>query len=126
MRNITTAYITLPLYFNLTHFIKVTHKNQRYGTVACNLPADIGKKKLTILRYVYRSELSYARLEGDDARKLDRMFNRQMCLIEVNPGRLLLPPKYEELGDRIRAMEVRTSDVWVISYPRTGIRCYMV
>ncbi|KDR09671.1 hypothetical protein L798_00767, partial [Zootermopsis nevadensis] len=65
-------------------------------------------------------ELSYARLEGDDARKLDRMFNRQMCLIEVNPGRLLLPPKYEELGDRIRAMEVRTSDVWVISYPRTG------
>jgi hypothetical protein len=49
------------------------------------------------------------------------MFNRQMCLIEVNPGRLLLPSKYEELGDRIRAMEVRPSDVWVISYPRTGV-----
>jgi hypothetical protein len=48
------------------------------------------------------------------------MFNRQNCLIEVNPGRMLLPEKYKELGDRIRAMEVRPSDVWVVSYPRTG------
>lgn len=61
------------------------------------------------------------RLEGDDARKLDRMFNKETCLIQVNPGGMLLPPKYEEIGDRIRAMEVLPSDVWVISYARTGV-----
>ncbi|XP_069695752.1 luciferin sulfotransferase-like [Periplaneta americana] len=67
-----------------------------------------------------RSDVWYVRLEGEDARKLDTMFNREGCLVEVNPGRLLLPPKFEQLGARIRALEVRPSDVWLVSYPRTG------
>ncbi|XP_033609943.1 luciferin sulfotransferase isoform X2 [Cryptotermes secundus] len=67
-----------------------------------------------------RGGIRYTPLEGEEARKLDRMFNRQNCLIEVHPGHVLLPSKYEELGDRIRGMEVRSSDVWVVSYPRTG------
>ncbi|GFG36054.1 hypothetical protein Cfor_01722 [Coptotermes formosanus] len=67
-----------------------------------------------------RDEIWYRFLEGEDARKLDQMFNRHKCLIEVNPGRMLMPQKYEEMGHYIRAMEVRPSDVWVISYPRTG------
>jgi hypothetical protein len=67
-----------------------------------------------------RDEISYRPVEGEDARKLDQMFNRRKCLMEVNPGRVLIPQKYEEMGQSIRAMEVRPSDVWIISYPRTG------
>jgi hypothetical protein len=75
---------------------------------------------VSIFQCVGRGEIWYRTLEGKDARKLDQMFNRHQCLIEVNPGRVLVPQKYKELGLCIRAMEVRPSDVWIISYPRTG------
>ncbi|PSN58317.1 hypothetical protein C0J52_00106 [Blattella germanica] len=67
-----------------------------------------------------RGKLWYSRLEGEDARKLDQMFKRENCLIEVNPGKVLLPPIYEEFGDTIRNMDVRSDDIWLVSYPRTG------
>ena len=69
---------------------------------------------------ICRSDILCTRLEGQDARKLDQMFNRKNCLIEVNPGRVLLPPEYEELAEKIRDMKVRADDVWLTSYPRTG------
>ena len=70
--------------------------------------------------FACRHDILCSRLEGEDARKLDRMFNRNNCLIEVNPGKILLPPEYEELADRIRGMKVHPDDVWLASYPRTG------
>jgi len=64
--------------------------------------------------------VSYDRIQGEEAEKLDDLFGMKDCLIEVNPGRVLLPPQYQEIGDKIVNMKVRTDDVWLVSYPRTG------
>lgn len=64
----------------------------------------------------------YDDLEEQYAKRLDDMFGVQHCLIEVNPGKCILPPKYKDMGQRIRNMEVRPDDVWLVSYPRTGKR----
>jgi (2Fe-2S) ferredoxin len=90
------------------------------GTEPCRLLAGIRKETGLVVPSVCRSGIWYTRLEGQDARKLKKMFNMENCFVEVNPGHMLLPSKYEELADRIRTMEVRPSDVWVVSYPRTG------
>lgn len=66
------------------------------------------------------STVRFERLEGALAERLDSLFGVPGCLIEVNPGKVLLPPKYRELGQRIKDFKVRPDDVWVISYPRTG------
>ena len=66
------------------------------------------------------SSVRYDRLEGALAERLDSMFGIPGCLVEVNPGRVLLPPKYIDLGQRIKDLDVRPDDVWVVSYPRTG------
>lgn len=67
-----------------------------------------------------RTKLEYVKLVGDDAEKLFTLFGVEGCLVEVNPGRVLLPPKYEEIGERILDLPVLPDDVWLVSYPRTG------
>uniref|UniRef100_A0A146MEA5 Sulfotransferase family cytosolic 1B member 1 n=4 Tax=Lygus hesperus TaxID=30085 RepID=A0A146MEA5_LYGHE len=64
--------------------------------------------------------VTYREVEGQAAATIDNLFGVKHCLIEVNPGACLLPPKYKEMGQRIYDMEVRPDDVWVVSYPRTG------
>ena len=64
--------------------------------------------------------ITYEPLDGDVAERIDNLFGHKNCLIEVNPGKVLMPPRYEEIGDRIRSLDVRPDDVWVVSYPRTG------
>ncbi|KAK9496436.1 hypothetical protein O3M35_013276 [Rhynocoris fuscipes] len=66
------------------------------------------------------SGIRYDDLDEDLKQKLDTLFQKDNAFIEVNPGNVLLPPKYKEIGDRIYNMEVRPDDVWVVSYPRTG------
>ncbi|XP_050437128.1 luciferin sulfotransferase [Adelges cooleyi] len=64
--------------------------------------------------------IKYVNIEEKIAKRLDDLFGVKDCLIEVNPGQVILPPKYKDLGERIMNMEVRTDDVWLVSYPRTG------
>jgi len=64
--------------------------------------------------------IKYENLEDKFAKRLDDLFGVKGCLIEVNPGKCILPPKYKDLGQRIKNMEVRPDDVWLVSYPRTG------
>lgn len=64
--------------------------------------------------------ITYEPLQPEVAERIDNLFGHKNCLIEVNPGKVLMPPRYEEIGDRIRMSEVRPDDVWVVSYPRTG------
>lgn len=64
--------------------------------------------------------IKYENLEDKFAKRLDDLFGVKDCLIEVNPGKCILPPKYKDLGQRIKNMEVRSDDVWLVSYPRTG------
>nr|CAD7457251.1 unnamed protein product [Timema tahoe] len=65
-------------------------------------------------------QITYVKLGGDVASKLDTLFGVEGSLVEVNPGRVLMPPQYQEIGDRILNLPVRPDDVWLVSYPRTG------
>ncbi|KAL1138260.1 hypothetical protein AAG570_009949 [Ranatra chinensis] len=64
--------------------------------------------------------IKYEKLKDEVAEKLDKLFGVPGCLIEVNPGKVILPPKYQDLGERIYNLNVRPDDVWLVSYPRTG------
>ncbi|XP_050534781.1 sulfotransferase 1B1 [Daktulosphaira vitifoliae] len=64
--------------------------------------------------------IKYENIEDKIAKRLDDLFGVKDCLIEVNPGNVILPPKYRDLGERILNMEVRPDDIWLVSYPRTG------
>lgn len=64
--------------------------------------------------------ITYDRIEGEEGEKLDELFGIKDCLIEVNPGRVILPPDFKEIGERIMDLKVREDDVWLVSYPRTG------
>lgn len=64
--------------------------------------------------------ITYNKLQEPYGEKLDQLFQRKNCLIEVNPGRVLLPEKFKDIAEQIRDFKIRKSDVWLISYPRTG------
>lgn len=64
--------------------------------------------------------IKYNKVDENFSKKIDKLFGVENCLIEVNPGNVLLPPKYVEIGERIMNLEVRPDDVWLASYPRTG------
>lgn len=70
--------------------------------------------------------ITFDRLEGAEAAKLDELFGVKDCLIEVNPGRVLLPPEFKEFGERIVDLNVRPDDIWLVSYPRTGKTTFVV
>uniref|UniRef100_A0A023F9A7 Putative sulfotransferase n=1 Tax=Triatoma infestans TaxID=30076 RepID=A0A023F9A7_TRIIF len=64
--------------------------------------------------------VNYKEMNDDIQKQLDELFQKEQSLIEVNPGKVYLPTKFKEIGERIYNMEVREDDVWVVSYPRTG------
>ncbi|KAK6622471.1 hypothetical protein RUM43_012828 [Polyplax serrata] len=64
--------------------------------------------------------ITYEKIEGEEGEKLDELFGIKDCLIEVNPGRVILPPDFKDIGERIMDLKVREDDVWLVSYPRTG------
>lgn len=47
-------------------------------------------------------------------------------MVEINPGKVILPADYMTIGQDILDMEVRESDVWMCSYPRTGKSRFML
>lgn len=57
-------------------------------------------------------------LVGD---KLDKFFQRENGFVEVNPGKVIMPRKYTDICNEILDTKVQTDDVWMISYPRTGM-----
>ncbi|XP_059490649.1 luciferin sulfotransferase-like [Neocloeon triangulifer] len=66
-------------------------------------------------------QVKYRDLEADLAKKLEAMFGvANGGMIEVNPGQVLIPPKFKDVAQRIVDMEVHPDDVWLVSYPRTG------
>lgn len=64
--------------------------------------------------------LEYKSVEEKYANKLEAMFGLKNCLIEINPGKVLMPPYYKEVGSKIQNLKVLNDDVWLASYPRTG------
>ncbi|XP_012281586.1 sulfotransferase family cytosolic 1B member 1 [Orussus abietinus] len=64
--------------------------------------------------------LSYVTIEGKVGDKLDEIFKVKRSFLRVHPGECLVPPQFVFYGKRIRDLEVRQDDVWLVSYPRTG------
>ncbi|XP_015516478.1 luciferin sulfotransferase-like [Neodiprion lecontei] len=64
--------------------------------------------------------LTYSTVDGEIGKKLDVMFGVKNSFVRVEPGSCLLPPQYALYGPKIRDMEIREDDVWLVSYPRTG------
>uniref|UniRef100_A0A336N8V6 CSON009272 protein n=1 Tax=Culicoides sonorensis TaxID=179676 RepID=A0A336N8V6_CULSO len=64
--------------------------------------------------------IQYSQLEIKISGKLDKMFQKENCFIQAQPGNVTLPKKFSEIGEAILDLEVRKDDVWVVSYPRTG------
>ncbi|XP_053683055.1 luciferin sulfotransferase [Sabethes cyaneus] len=65
-------------------------------------------------------KLEYRILEADISQRLDKFFHKKDSLLEVNPGRVFMPTRFQEIGDDILSLEIRKDDVWLLSYPRTG------
>lgn len=72
--------------------------------------------------------LCYKLLDDSIVDRLDSFYNKNNNFIEVNPGNVVMPRIYRDIGDQILNFEVRQDDIWMISYPRTGkttnILCY--
>lgn len=51
---------------------------------------------------------------------MDALFGVPDCMVEVNPGRVKLPPNFADISDRILDLKVLPDDVLLVSYPRTG------
>lgn len=66
------------------------------------------------------NQVTCSPLGGTVGDKLDSFFQRKNCFIEVNPGHVIMPKKYQDIADEIINCQVRSDDVWMISYPRTG------
>ncbi|XP_047035973.1 luciferin sulfotransferase [Helicoverpa zea] len=64
--------------------------------------------------------LTFSKLDPETGGVLDRMFDKKDSMVEINPGRVILPADYMTIGQDILDMDVRDSDVWMCSYPRTG------
>jgi hypothetical protein len=66
---------------------------------------------------------------GSDS-ELDRLLNQffmppfRKGYVRIGPNEVLMPVRYVEYADRIEDMEVRDSDVWVVSHPKTGRLLY--
>ncbi|KAJ8687165.1 hypothetical protein QAD02_022959 [Eretmocerus hayati] len=64
--------------------------------------------------------ISYTTVEDPLGSRLDKMFGVKYSFLKVKPGNCLLPPQYVFVGPRVRDLQIRDSDVWLVSYPRTG------
>jgi len=60
--------------------------------------------------------------ESEQDRLLNQFFmpSFRKGYVRVGPNKVLMPVRYLEYADRIEDMEVRDSDVWVVSHPKTG------
>lgn len=79
------------------------------------------------LYYLFKMKVQYNPIDSVLSEKLDRIFQKKDCLILVDPGSVILPRQYPEIGNAILDLEVRKDDTWMVSYPRTGnVECLKI
>ena len=65
-------------------------------------------------------------VRADSNTEQDRLLNELFMpgfrkgYIRLGPNKVVMPVYYLKFADRIENMEVRDSDTWVISHPKTG------
>jgi hypothetical protein len=65
-------------------------------------------------------------IPADSNDEQDRLLNKLFMppfrkgYVRVGPNKVLLPLYYLDYAERIEDMEVRDSDVWVVSHPKAG------
>ncbi|GJQ75779.1 hypothetical protein Trydic_g17850 [Trypoxylus dichotomus] len=64
--------------------------------------------------------VNYKPLQKCYSEKLDKWFGIPDCLYEFNPGKFVMPFQYTLMAQDILDFEVRSDDVWLVSYSRTG------
>lgn len=64
--------------------------------------------------------VQFKELDKEVAERIDALFPKKNCFIEILPEHTILPRKYVEIGESIRNLKTYPDDVWLISYPRTG------
>lgn len=81
----------------------------------------------SLIRTLIKSEKFSVRMNfeynplGDEFReRLEAFFGRRDHFIEVNPGRVVMPKAFADIGDSIRDLPIRSNDVWLMSFPRAG------
>lgn len=40
--------------------------------------------------------------------------------VQVGEKKVILPKLYEKIADKIENLEIRDSDVWIVTYPKSG------
>lgn len=65
-------------------------------------------------------DLVFKELDKEVGERIDALFPKQNCFIEVLPKNIILPRKFVEIGESIRNLKTYSDDVWMVSYPRTG------
>lgn len=72
------------------------------------------------------TSITYKELDKETAEKLDIMFQKKNSMIEVNPSKAILPTAFRLIGEDILNLPIHESDVWLCSYPRTGIYYFII
>ncbi|KAM7249597.1 hypothetical protein ACFE04_025403 [Oxalis oulophora] len=65
-------------------------------------------------------KLKYDKPEGESAELLNKYFLNKFRSGYVKCKDVVLPEYFTQFGDRIREMEIRSDDIWVCSFPKTG------
>lgn len=63
--------------------------------------------------------IQYNQLD-DNVGERDKLFKRQNSFVEVNPGQVIMPKQYCEIGEEVLDSTVHASDIWLVSFPRAG------
>lgn len=64
----------------------------------------------------------YKPVDGVIGEKLDKYFKQKNSFVEVIPGNCIMPKKFIEICDEVLSSNVRETDMWLLSYPRSGKR----
>ncbi|KAG7191123.1 hypothetical protein KM043_007155 [Ampulex compressa] len=73
-----------------------------------------------VLPQMDKKPITFSTIDGDIGKRLNDMYGANPSFLRVQPSGCLFPPQYVFYARKIRDMEVREDDVWLISYPRTG------
>lgn len=117
MLSFSTKYATAAVYLELSSQPVATN------TFSSNRKIYRARKKAYTNYHLLKKKkmlIDYQPLESEMSAKLSKIFGKENVFIRVQPGDVVMPRKYSEIGESILNLKVRPDDTWLVSYPRTG------